>query len=106
MSFAGNRISAIERGIFSRFNSTITEADFRSNLCINLTFNATTNLDFFGDFERCYQNWEAGNATTPLTTAAPSPSTTPGGCGTNFKKFEVFAVILIGFVSVLMNFVK
>lgn len=108
LSFAGNRINSIERGIFSRFNSTIAEADFRLNLCINLTFNSTTNLDFFGDFERCYQNWEAGNATTPLTTVTtvPSTSTTPGGCGNNFKEFEVFVIIFVGFVKVLMNFIK
>ena len=107
MSFASNRINAIERGIFSRFNSTIAGADFRSNLCIKLSFNSSTNLDFFGDFERCYQNWEAGNATTPLTTVSVLPtSTTPGGCGSNFKKFEVFVIIFIGFSKVLMTFMK
>ncbi|XP_070508350.1 leucine-rich repeat-containing protein 15-like [Chironomus tepperi] len=90
ISFAGNEIDEIERGVFGRFNDVL-DIDLRSNICINEAFTDARNLDQNRRLQTCFDNF-AGIGTT-----------TPGGSGRNFRVFEVFGIILIGFVGCLMK---
>ncbi|XP_070508398.1 carboxypeptidase N subunit 2-like [Chironomus tepperi] len=104
LDFYRNQINEIERGIFSRFNTTIRMADFMGNVCIDeIYYNEITNLDADPKFLLCFNNW-AGittTTTTTTTTTQPSPTTTPGGAGHNFKRFEILGIIFVGFFAVL-----
>jgi hypothetical protein len=103
IDFQQNRINEIERGIFSRFHPNLDFANFRQNVCINRTFFNGVNLDNDDSLTLCFNNWAGITTTTQMTTtttAAPDeiPTTTPGGCGCNFRNFEIFVIIFVGFI--------
>jgi hypothetical protein len=115
IDFFQNRIDGIERGIFSRFNPNLRHAGFGSNVCVSQTFFDAVNLDNDPRLTWCFNNW-AGITTTTMatttttlatttTTEASPDATTPGGCGSNFKQFEVSGIIFVGFLGALINFV-
>ncbi|KAL7014358.1 hypothetical protein ACKWTF_015884 [Chironomus riparius] len=93
IDFAFNLITEIDRTVFSRFSPTIALIDFGWNICTRSRFSNATNLEDNENLQWCFNNYEG------ITT------TTPNGTGNNFKKFEVFSVIFIGFLRVLKNFV-
>ncbi|KAL7014364.1 hypothetical protein ACKWTF_015885 [Chironomus riparius] len=105
IDFLLNRINEIERGIFGRFATTLNYAGFGSNVCISRTIFNGVNLDNDDRLTLCFNNW-AGITTsvaatsTTSTTVAPDDiqTTTPNGCGINFRKFEGFVIIFIGFL--------
>jgi len=96
LTFSDNKINEIQRGIFSKFSTKMTSVTFSNNLCIDNSFFSDDNFADDESFELCYQNWDDTEPETTTTTEA-SPTTTPGGCGSNFKKFEVYLVLFIGF---------
>lgn len=106
IDFASNQIEAIERGLFNQFSSFMYRANFNSNVCVSKLFSDANNLNDDASLNWCFDSWDGiTTATTTTTTTTLVPPTTPGGCGSNFKKFEVFGIIFIGFLGVLINFV-
>jgi Leucine-rich repeat (LRR) protein len=89
--FTNNQIYAIQRGLFSRFNPRPALIDFGGNECIRWGFSHKENLDQNPDLEWCFNNYEG------ITT------TTPAGAASIFKRFEVIAVIFIGFLNFFKN---
>ncbi|KAL7014365.1 hypothetical protein ACKWTF_015886 [Chironomus riparius] len=108
LDFSANEIDAIQRGLFSQFNSNIYRANFNLNVCINKLIANATNLNEDESLQWCFDSWEGITTTTTTTTDAPTdaPPTTPGGAGNRFKKIEVFGILMIGIVGVLVNFMK
>lgn len=109
IDFLANRINEIERGIFSRFNQNLIYAGFRLNVCVSQTFFNPVNLDNDDRLTLCFNNWAGITTTTAITvptttistttTLAPT-ITTPGGCGSNYKKLEIFVIIFVGFLMI------
>ncbi|XP_070508396.1 leucine-rich repeat-containing protein 15-like [Chironomus tepperi] len=99
LNFHQNRINEIQRGFFSNFHPNLT-AVFLLNDCIDESF-TNVNLNNVTNFDDCYKNWDEITTTTSTTTEA----TTPGGAGNNFKRFDIFVIIFIGFIKVLINIV-
>jgi len=93
ISFAFNKINAIQRGIFSKFHPTLKYVDFWSNECTSENFYGE-NLDQDERLSKCFINWERLPDTPPIIT------TTPSGCGKCFVKFEfLFIIIFIYFLE-------
>jgi len=89
IDFSSNLIEEVERGIFNKFHSNLTFVNFQKNFCVDQLFINVVNLDEDDRLTLCFNNWA---------------SKTPGGCGNNFKKFEVFVIIFVGFSGILINF--
>jgi len=101
IDFSSNKIIAIELGIFSKFNSNLTYVDFYYNLCVDEFYVYPRSLDVDESLATCYVNWIGTTTTGQSTTQESEPTTmeptTPGGSGNNFKYFEVFFIIFVGF---------
>ena len=107
IDFSSNKIIEIEKGIFSKFNSNLTYADFYYNSCVDEFYVYSTWLDEEESLGSCYFNWIGTTTTkeTESTTIEPTTieSTTPGGSGNNFKIFEVVLIIFVGLLLILMR---
>jgi len=92
IDFSFNRITGIQRGLFSRFNPLMARAEFLANICTSASLWNETNLDQNSELEWCFNNFEG------ITT------TTPSGGGTRFGKFKIVVMIFIGVLNILDNF--
>ncbi|XP_070508395.1 leucine-rich repeat-containing protein 15-like [Chironomus tepperi] len=104
IDFAFNEINEIERGIFSKFHPNMTYVGLYFNDCVSALLDGV-DLDNHERLEQCYQNWVDIDPNNRPTTVPPT-STTPAGCGSNFKSFEVFVIIFVGIFKVLFDYVK
>ncbi|KAL7014371.1 hypothetical protein ACKWTF_015892 [Chironomus riparius] len=104
IDFSYNEINEIERGIFSKFHPDMVEAGFYSNECVS-EYLSGENLDEHENLEVCFKNWEEIDPNNRTTTAA-TPTTTSGGCGRNFKSYEIFLIIFAGIFKILLNFLN
>ncbi|KAJ6648948.1 Leucine-rich repeat-containing protein 15, partial [Pseudolycoriella hygida] len=66
----GNGIFEIQRGIFSRFPSTMEVVDLSSNSCVDVLFWLQSDLHVDHRLENCFNNWDG--ITTTTTTMMPS----------------------------------
>ncbi|KAL7014372.1 hypothetical protein ACKWTF_015893 [Chironomus riparius] len=104
IDFSYNEINEIERGLFSKFHPDMSFAGFYSNVCVSKYFSGE-DLDNSENLELCFKNWEEidpNNRTT--TVATPIATTTLGGCGRNFRSFEIFMIIFVGIFKFLSNY--
>ncbi|KAL7014357.1 hypothetical protein ACKWTF_015883 [Chironomus riparius] len=62
-----NQINAIERGVFSRFNLSISHLDFSGNLCASNNVYGKYDLDHDEMFEKCFENWDNWDEITATT---------------------------------------
>ncbi|XP_070508352.1 carboxypeptidase N subunit 2-like [Chironomus tepperi] len=94
LAFSHNSIDEIERGLFSRFNQSMTQVGFGFNRCISRSFWDVIDTDEIQEyFQQCFDNFDG------ITTV---PTTTPNGCG----KFGNFELIFMVFGVILMNFIE
>ncbi|KAL7014347.1 hypothetical protein ACKWTF_015873 [Chironomus riparius] len=92
IDFSFNQITGIQRGIFSRFNPFMAQAEFIANKCTSASLWNETNLDQNKELEWCFNSFEG------ITT------TTQNGVQKRFRGFEVILMILVGIGNALMYF--
>lgn len=92
-----NKIDAIERGFFSRFDLNITHLDFSGNRCANSNLYNKYDLDNDEIFSKCFENWDNWDEIKDNITA-----TTPGSGRKHVSNgILIIFVVIFGFFKTI-----